>query len=332
MNAINEPSQQAPSTKISQIKSLRGQLPPLHFDPLIDSKVFTTSEGRAYQEFYPLRCAEHIRRGLGALNLQGFSIAIHYFIPESATTTLVVAHGLYDHIGIYHQAIRWALEAGIAVVAFDLPGHGLSDGDEVAIDSFNIYTDILADVINAVLAQPLLFPTPVNGLGQSTGSAIWLNLLWRHPEVAAKVQKYCLLAPLVRPRGWYIGRLSYRLVRPFRQYIARGQSRSSHNAIMLDFINRQDPLQSKLLSLRWIGAMAEFASKFVSFTPRDNKVLIIQGTHDQTLAWRYNVKIIKEKLPNAQIAYIAGADHQLLNEDDEYLAQVRLLMADYLAG
>lgn len=321
-----------PVSVTDKIKALRGNLPDLRFNTEQDAAIFATEGGSAYRDFYLLRHNESIKRGLGALELQGYRVAVHYFIPEQAEATLVVAHGLYDHIGIYHQAVEWALEANMAVIAFDSPGHGLSGGDEVAIDSFDAYSDILAQLIETTAQHPALFPQPLHGLGQSTGSATWLNLLWRHPAIGQQIEKRLLLAPLVLPRGWFIGRLSYRLMKRFRQYIARGKSYSSHNRAMLDFINVQDPLQSRLLSLRWVGAMQEFALRFRALAARDDALLVIQGTKDQTLAWQYNVKIIKEKLPNAQIAYIAGADHQLLNENDEYLAKVRQLMTDYLTS
>ena len=227
----------------------------------------------------------------------------------------MIVHGYYDHVGVFSRAIRFGLEHGLAVVMFDLPGHGLSSGERVSIGSFDEYADVLAGVIQAM--QPHL-PAPFYLLAQSTGAATYLNYLWRFPEAASCFHRVALCAPLLLPRAWNLGRFVYTFARYITPQVRRGISRSSHDPAFIHFLDHVDPLQEKILPLRWVGAMKAWHRQFLGFPPKDDVVLIVQGTEDMTVAWRYNVPVIQKKLPNAQVEYIAGAGHQLVNESDRY--------------
>lgn len=306
------------AARYALIRDLVGNLPELSWQPEVDSAQFAQESFSAYRQVYALN-ETHLRvRGLGKVTMAGRDLAVQYFLPELPKATLVLVHGLYDHLGIYQNAIEFGLAQGFAVVGFDLPGHGLSAGDPVSIDSFDEYADDLAGLLQKIQQLPSLFPTPLYGLGQSTGGSILLNHLWRHPDTSSLFDKQVLMAPLILPRGWALGRFTYALAKRRFTYVKRGLSSSSHNKEMLDFINYRDPLQSHVLSIKWLGAMKAFYEVFATFTPQKTPVLVVQGTKDRTLNWRYNMKRLVEKLPAAQIHYIPGADHQLVNESDTY--------------
>ncbi|HCS65867.1 MAG TPA: alpha/beta hydrolase [Cellvibrio sp.] len=280
---------------------------------------------QAYLDFYGINFAKTlpgVAHGFGALDTGGFRIATHYWLPKNSRGTLIVVHGYYDHVGIFDKAIKFGLDSGLAVLAFDLPGHGLSSGERVAIDSFDQYADVLNAILNA--AQKLL-PSPYYALGQSTGGSVLLNYLWRYDSARAVplLGRIALCAPLVLPRGWrYSGRFLYTLVHRFIKRLPRGPSRSSHDADFNRFIDEQDCLQSPALSVRWVGAMKAWDQQFRSFPPLDKPVLVIQGTEDLTVAWRYNLQQIQRALPYARIEMIPGAGHQLVNEAEDLRAQV----------
>ena len=42
--------------------------------------------------------------------------------------TVLICHGYFDYVGLYRHLIAHVLELGYAVLAYDLPGHGLSSG------------------------------------------------------------------------------------------------------------------------------------------------------------------------------------------------------------
>lgn len=42
--------------------------------------------------------------------------------------------------------------------------------------------------------------------------------------------------------------------------------------------------------------------------------LVIQGTHDLTMDWKYNMKQVKARFPNGTVKFLAAANHNLANE------------------
>lgn len=304
---------------------LRAHLPKLVFDPLLDSNWNANTDVQTYLDFYRINFAKtdvNITHGVGAVESGGFRIATHYWLPENPKGTLILVHGYYDHVGILGKAIKFGLDNGLAVLGFDLPGHGLSSGEQVAIDSFDQYADVLDAILNA--ARRLL-PSPYYALGQSTGGSVLLNYLWRYDASRSVplLEHIALCAPLVLPRGWrYSGRFVYTLVNRVIKRLPRGPSRSSHDPDFNRFIDEQDCLQSPSLSVRWVGAMKAWNQQFSGFPPLDKIVLVVQGTKDFTVAWRYNLQQIQRALPNTRIEMIAGAGHQLVNEAEELRAQI----------
>lgn len=316
----------------SQSEEILALMPLLQFNLQHDSAWTNTHAVQAYLDFYRINFAKTqpgVFHGFGVVDVCNFCIATHYWLPENPRGTLIVLHGYYDHIGIFANAIAYGLKQGLAVLAFDLPGHGLSGGDRVAINSFDQY----ADVLEAVMMQSGdFFPRPLYGLGQSTGAAILLNHLWRYQQAKPESQRFhrlALLAPLILPRGWGMGRFVYFAVHPFVQRMRRGASRNSHDKSFIDFVDNRDHLQSKFLSVKWVGAMKAWNRKFRAFDSLPTKLLVIQGTNDLTVAWHYNMKMIRRKLSNADICFIEDAGHQLVNESDEYRTQVFTTISQY---
>jgi alpha-beta hydrolase superfamily lysophospholipase len=46
-------------------------------------------------------------------------------------------------------------------------------------------------------------------------------------------------------------------------------------------------------------------------------VTVLQGTADTTLAWRFNLKLLKKKFPQGRFIQIDGARHHLVNESEK---------------
>lgn len=317
----------------AQLTRLAEDMPLLQFDIQADEQWARSALPHDYLAAYGLDFQAHfpgLRHAFGAVESGGFRIATHYWLPQNPRGTLVVIHGYYDHVGIFGHAIRFALEHDLAVVTFDLPGHGLSSGEQAAIDSFDQYGDVLRDVLARVRH---LLPVPFFGFGQSTGGSVLLNYQWRFGDNADNVslEKTVLCAPLILPCGWQLGRFAFYLARPFLRRLARGTSNSSHDPAFTRFIQSGDPLQSRYLSLKWVGAMALWHDSVRCARLLDKSILVIQGTGDKTVDWRYNLEQIRQKIPSAQIHLIPDAGHQLINESPEYRNQVLAEMERWLA-
>jgi lysophospholipase len=243
-------------------------------------------------------------------------------------------HGYYDHVGVFDKAIAYGLSRGFAVVAFDLPGHGLSSGEPGVITSFDKYGDVLADVLSAFGRCDFL-PAHFNALAQSTGCAVVMNYLWRYAQKQNSLpefDKIALCSPLVLARTWRTtGKIIYALVRHLLRFVPRGGSHSSHDQTFNDFVMNQDTLQSHYLSVQWVGAMKAWHEAIKMYPVLSQSILFIQGTGDMTVDWEYNIPLLQQKSPTASVAYIQNAKHQLLNESAEYRDQVFCLLDQYFS-
>jgi alpha-beta hydrolase superfamily lysophospholipase len=308
-----------------QLNQLSSDLPPLQFDVAQDLLWAENPLAQAYLTTYGLNLTQKydgVRHAFGCVDVAGFRVATHYWLPENPRGSLVIVHGYYDHVGVFGNAIRFALQNNFAVLTFDLPGHGLSSGDQAAIDSFDQYGDVMHQILNRAAS---VLPQPLHALGQSTGAAVILNYLWRHEHSGTTpipLDKIALFAPLIVPRGWGSGRFLFYALRRFVRRMRRGSSRSSHDPEFTHFVENEDILQPKFLSLKWVGAMAQWHEFFLRAEVLRRPILVVQGTGDMTVAWRYNLKKIRKKLPEAEIRMIKGAGHQLINESPIYRDQL----------
>ena len=94
---------------------------------------------------------------------------------------LVIVHGLKDHSARYAEFADRLAQHGYAVRAFDLRGHGSSEGRRVFVNSFDEYT---AD-LDTFVKRARLEGKPLFVLGHSMGGAIATDwVLTRKPALA----------------------------------------------------------------------------------------------------------------------------------------------------
>lgn len=89
---------------------------------------------------------------------------------------------------------------------------------------------------------------------------------------------------------------------------------NSGDPAFLEFIAHRDPLQARQLPLEWIGAMKRWAEELHELPPSPRAASVIQGDADTTLDWRYNLRLLRRKLPNGRFHLLPGARHHLVNE------------------
>lgn len=268
-----------------------------------------------------------LRHGMGHVDVLpptgiGYRIAVQLFQVPAPRGTVLVLHGYYDHVGIFDHVIEHLLARGFDVMAFDLPGHGLSGGEEAAIRDFSEYQYVL-DAMLAGLAQTRLV-VPLSVVAQSTGGAIimeWL-LRTRATRESSAFSAVVALAPLVRPVHWPLNRILYYVLSPFRRTIARKFAVNSHDEAFLRFLRHEDPLQSRQLSVRWVGAMKNWIPRLEHATPCEYPLAVVQGDEDGTVDWRHNLGVIRGKFPRADVTMVPTGRHQLANESPALRAQV----------
>lgn len=269
---------------------------------------------RRYVRYYGLDFPNHsggLDHGFGYFQAAGYTLAVHTWRPPRPRGTVLVCHGYFDHVGLFVHVIGRALELGYAVIAYDLPGHGLSSGPRAEIDDFSVYQTVL----NHCLAEAVPhFPGPWHTIAQSTGGAIIMEYLLRHGERAI-FQESILLAPLVRPYKWNTVRWLHALVKPFTRSIKRVFTVNSGDPDFLDFLENRDPLQPRRLPACWVTALKKWLPVFTALPSVALSPVVIQGDRDETVDWPYNLRVIEEKFAAPEVHILEGARHQLANEE-----------------
>jgi acylglycerol lipase len=87
----------------------------------------------------------------GFLTRNGHRLRGHVEAKASSRGAVLVVHGMGDHArALPYLPLRAALvEAGWRVYSFDLPGHGISEGERVYTPAFRCLADDIDDVVEA---------------------------------------------------------------------------------------------------------------------------------------------------------------------------------------
>jgi len=279
---------------------------------------------QSYFEHYGLDYPNAAHR-FGWFESRGLKLAGHVWMPVGQGPTLreikgtvIVLHGYLNHTGQMKHLIAGLLESGFAVGSFDLPGHGLSEGQSAAVGAFEDYTQALRDfvpVVEPICRRPLYF------VGFSTGASVGMDLLGNHPQAVACgchpkeiFDKVVLAAPLIHWRRFNASKAMYAFYRAFTEKAPRVPQRNSSNKDFLSFNRHSDYLHCRYVSLDWVRALYDWNTRLAAATPCDKDVFILQGDRDTTVDWRYNIRLLKEKFPAAKVEVVQGARHELFNE------------------
>jgi len=128
---------------------------------------------------------------------RGAKLYGEWFASAGAPRALaVVVHGYAEHCGRYREVAHVLHRAGLAVLTFDLRGHGRSTGQRGHVEEFGDYLDDLDAAIGQVIAlggkdRPVLL------VAHSNGGLIALRALSdarRRPDVAGVVVSSPFLA------------------------------------------------------------------------------------------------------------------------------------------
>jgi len=130
--------------------------------------------------------------------VDGLVLRTAYFLPPGACRgTVLIASGRAEYIEKYFETIEALRARGLAVVAFDWRGQGLStreleDSAKGHIDDFSLYLRDL-DAVRMQVLEPHC-PKPWYALGHSMGGAILLD---QAHEEGSPFERLVLSAPMI---------------------------------------------------------------------------------------------------------------------------------------
>ena len=303
------------------IRQVKKEIPPLD----LSKKPTPSPASVSYFQYSDLYYA-HPHHYFGTFWSDDYAIAAHIFAPLKSHGTVFLLHGYFDHTGILKNLIRHCLDSGLAVACFDLPGHGLSTGQRGAIEDFSQYVSVLENFIKICSGR---LQQPYYLIGHSLGSSIALEYIFNGNSQNPVFKKVILLAPLIHYSYYQISRLQYPLLKSFVVNIPRGTPNNSSDPVFVDWL-KQDPLQGKQIPIGWLRALYEWNDRIENYGSVSTPLLVIQGTRDRVIDWRYNIKLLKEKCDSLTVKWIENGRHQLLNESRHLREEVLLAISSYL--
>ena len=104
-------------------------------------------------------------------------LVVHEWGAPAPFALVLLAHGYAEHAGRYEHVARRLGDAGMAVVAPDQRGHGLSTGERGLMADLDGYADDLAAVAAHVAGEYSEFPTFL--VGHSMGGNIAIRFVQR---------------------------------------------------------------------------------------------------------------------------------------------------------
>lgn len=290
------------------------------------------ASAQCYRQFYGIDFENRfndLKVYMGKTHVAGFDIVVHSYIPKAAKGTVFVVHGYYDHVGIYNHLIKTLLRNRYAVMAFDLPGHGLSSGSRAAISSFRQYGPVFKRVLQLAKDHA---PQPWHVVAQSTGGAIVSEYLLQFAGLEERIpfDGVVFYAPLIRPVHWFLNKRLHTVVSPFRNFVARKFSENSNDPDFAEFIRDKDPLQPRYLSSKWVGALKQWIPYIERHVPIDFPLYIMQGKSDQTVDWQHNIPLFQRIFKGTEVTFMPNVRHHVVNELELYRRDVFARTIKYL--
>ncbi len=241
----------------------------------------------------------------------GVELALREWTPASEPrAVVVVVHGCGDHSGRYGYPASRLTGAGLAVLAPDLRGHGLSPGVRGHVRSWKVHSEDLQAV---VLEARRRFPGAATVLfGHSTGCVVVLDhCLDRPGEAGALV----LCSPALGVRGisrarWALARLLDRLLPSLPLPTGLDVSALSRDREWVAG-TEGDPLYHTRATPRY-GMELSRASEAIlaGASGLRRPALVLCGSNDR-ITDPESARLLSEAAPGADIIEYDGAAHEL---------------------
>ena len=262
------------------------------------------TEGEYFSR-YGLNRLEGVRSyghiGTGEKSLWTWSVA-----PSESSQAVLFLHGYLDHSALSLSLFEFLNKRNYRIISFDLPGHGLSEGQRGGLENFEEYVDSL----DRIMAYWNLNYEETLFIGHSTGGAVLLDMLLRGKTMKGVV----LAAPLIRFSHY--GGAVFLLETLFRNKdsvrVSRKPTTSDEE---FNAKKKEDPLGIERMPLDWSRAIVTWERTLPEGEiPCDIPLLVVQGRKDRVVSYRENIPRLRRWFPQAEILYYPGLKHNLFNE------------------
>jgi len=249
---------------------------------------------------------------------EGIKFHLQGWAPDKRPRAVVaLVHGLGEHVARYAPIGEAFVEAGFALIGFDLRGHGRSGGPRGHTPSFEASMDDIGVLLNKVRARHRRLPIFL--YGHSLGGSLVLNYaLRRAPKIHGVIATSPWLRAAFEPPAWKV--LLARILDPiapsYSQKWGLESAALSQNPLEVDAYDR-DPLNHGLISARSFLVFTEagrWALQHASEFPLP--LLLMHGTADRITSWEASHEFAARLGRKVTWRSWEGSYHELHNENE----------------
>src|SRR5271165_6591424 len=210
--------------------------------------------------------------------VDGLSLFCRKWDPAAkALACVVIVHGLGEHSGRYVHVGRFFAEAGFRTIAFDLRGHGRSDGKPVFIRRYEELASDVDRVVNRLIGNPAFL------FGHSFGAQL---VLWtvQHFQFELKglISSSAWLALAHAPPRWQVvvAKKLNRRIPDLRFATGIGGEKLSHDQAHLDSLEDLDLLH-RFITIRMYLEAVRAATEILRARVIKFPILMVHGDEDE---------------------------------------------------
>jgi alpha-beta hydrolase superfamily lysophospholipase len=260
----------------------------------------------------------------GTINtVDGGSLFYRRWDPKTgAVATVFIVHGLGEHSGRYVHVGRSFAEAGFQAIAFDLRGHGRSDGKPVFIRRYEeLASDVYCIFKHFTRSPAFLF-------GHSLGAQL---VLWtvHHFQLELKglIASAVWLALAHAPPRWQVmvAKGLNRRIPGLRFPTGIGGEKLSHDQMHLDSLEDLD-LVHRFITIRMYLEAVKAAREILGARVFKFPILMVHGDEDEVTSCEAAENYFDGlQTPSKTFRVYPGFRHELHNETDR-----TTVLADYV--
>jgi len=243
-------------------------------------------------------------------------------MPEAV---ILLIHGLGEHSGRYDEWAKRFTDSGVALMSFDLPGHGLSGGKRGTMPSFtdlySYFDSILDELHNEFKGIPVIL------YGHSLGGGMVLHYLIKNaPDVKGAI----VTSPWIRlteepPRfKVWLASVSKKLVPDMTQPSGLKTRYLSHDSQVVSAYE-SDPLVHGLISAGLFASMTSAGNDILQQASGIKTPLLLMHGRDDMITSPSGTIEVAGEAPSVTLKLWDGAYHEVHNESikDEHFSFIR---------
>jgi alpha-beta hydrolase superfamily lysophospholipase len=240
--------------------------------------------------------------------------------PGKPQLVIALLHGLGEHSGRYEHWAEKFCGRSMAFTAFDLRGHGLSEGKRGSITSVGVVFDDIGLFLEKIEST---FPgIPVVLYGNSLGGTLAVNfVLERKSSISALIitSPWFSLAEPLPGYGMALVRIAGFLWPSYNQSSGLKTKFLSRDKSVVEKY-RSDPLVHDRISVRLFLANEACGERAISLAGNITEpVLVMHGTSDSIISPEGSIRFSNNSGNNVSLKLWEGLYHELHNEPEKDL-------------